>query len=98
MPVGTLLEQETSIDVKNTCASLRPCLVFSMHELFSHKYSFKLCSSTTAHVSKCPCVTHTKSNWKWIPKYVTVDCDVWKRMCNCLDAKVMQFSNFLCVS
>jgi hypothetical protein len=28
----------------------------------------------TVYVSKLPCGTHTKSNWKWIPKYA--DCDV----------------------
>jgi hypothetical protein len=32
-------------------------------------------------VSNFPCDTHTKSNWKWILKYV--DCYTRKRICNC---------------
>jgi hypothetical protein len=48
----------------------------------------------TTFVSKLPCGTHTKSNWKWIPKYA--DCDVRKRMSNCyLSVKPSQSSNYL---
>jgi hypothetical protein len=34
----------------------------------------KLLYYLTIYVSKLPCRTHTKSNWKWILKYA--DCDV----------------------
>jgi hypothetical protein len=39
----------------------------------------------TRNVSKLPCETHTKSNWKWLPKYA--DCDVRKRMSNIVICK-----------
>jgi hypothetical protein len=41
-----------------------------------------------------PCGTHTKSYWKWTPKYA--DCGIPKRMSNCyLSVKHTQSSNFL---
>jgi hypothetical protein len=47
----------------------------------------------THSVPKLPYGTHTKSNWKWLPK--CADCDVWKRMSNCyLSAKHTQPSNY----
>jgi hypothetical protein len=48
---------------------------------------------STVYVSKLPCRTHTKSKWKWIPKYA--DCDIQKRMFNCrLSVKYTQSSNY----
>jgi hypothetical protein len=49
----------------------------------------------TIYVSKLPCGTHTKSNWKWVPKYA--DCD--RKMSNCcLSVKHMHSSNYLLMS
>jgi hypothetical protein len=46
------------------------------------------------YVSKLPCGTYTKSNWKWVSKYV--DRDIRKRISNCcLSVKLTQSSNLL---
>jgi hypothetical protein len=57
--------------------------LYLLHILYSHKYSFKLCSCILFNYIffKFPCGTHIKSNWKLIPKYA--DCNIQKRMCNC---------------
>jgi hypothetical protein len=56
-----------------------------------HLYKIQL------YVSKLPCGTHTKSNWKWISKYA--DRDNRKRMSNCcLSVKLTQSSNLLLTS
>jgi hypothetical protein len=90
-----LVQQKTSVDAKITSASSSPDVgIFLMHMLFSYGYVLKLCSCIFNKCSKFPCVTHTKSNWKWIPKYVS--CDIRKRGCNCCSStKHTQSSNFL---
>jgi hypothetical protein len=66
--------------------------VLSKHAVFAQiliqtlqLYIIQLC------VSKFPSGTHTKSNCKWIPKYV--DCDIQKGMCEyCLPVEQIQSS------
>jgi hypothetical protein len=68
------------------------CVVFAQMGLL-FKIVFLL-YYLSVYVSKLPCGTHTKSNWKWIPKYV--DCDVRKRMYKCcFSVKHTQSSNYL---
>jgi hypothetical protein len=68
------------------------CVVFAQIGLFIK--IVHLLYYLTHSVSKLPCETHTKSNWKWIPKFA--DCDVRNRMSNCcLSAKHSQSSNYL---
>jgi hypothetical protein len=67
------------------------CVVFAQIDLLIK--IVHLLYYLSAYISKLPCGTHTKSNWKWIPKYA--DCDVRKRMSNCLSVKHTQSSNYL---
>jgi hypothetical protein len=89
-------------------ASLQKTVIVYMHIFVPHAIYFIMCviftqigllikivhllHYLTMYVSKLPCVTHTKSNWKLIPKYA--DCDVRKRMSNCCESvKHTQSSN-----
>jgi hypothetical protein len=74
---------------------LNVCIVFAqigiLIKLVRVVYYLTVC------VSKPPCETHTKSNWKWIPKYA--ECDIQKRMRNCyLSVKHTESSNYLLMS
>jgi hypothetical protein len=66
-------------------------VVFAKLIKIVHLYIIQLC------VSKLPCGTHTKSNWKWISNYT--DRDIQKRMSNrYLSVKLTQSSNLLLTS
>jgi hypothetical protein len=74
------------------CVCVCVCVVFAHIALLIK--TVHLFYYLTIYVSKLPCGTHTKSNWKWIPKYA--DCGVRKRIQNCcLSVKHMQSSNYL---
>jgi hypothetical protein len=51
------------------------CVVFA--KIFILNKIMHLLYYLSVYVSKLLCGTHTKRNWKWLPKYA--DCDVWKK-------------------
>jgi hypothetical protein len=84
------------VKVKYVSLSLgRWDVFFSVVMLYLHKYLFKLCSCILFnYMFQNLCGSDTKSNWKWILKYVV--CDIRKRICNCcLSVKHTQSNIFL---
>lgn len=85
----TGVETIVDVEIKFLSLSHSVCIFLLMIMFYSDRYSEKFIQTNSkivhlyviqVYISELPCLTHTRSSWKWIPKYA--DCDIQKRMCN----------------